>query len=147
MYEPIPTEYKGRTFRSKSEAVFAFCLEHGQNMWEYEPSGFLHPWDFIVTTFRNKTYLIEYKPHIPTQTYLDNLIQKVRNEKHETLIVFGSIWVEYYAIIPVFSTLHHEYGQGNWCIAMDQNGIDVDGVLNITQEIMESAWDYRFDLA
>jgi hypothetical protein len=49
---PIPTEYKGVRFRSKSEAVFARTLDLvvGRNLtWTYEPKGHKgHPWDFEI---------------------------------------------------------------------------------------------------
>lgn len=41
IHAPIPTDYKGVRFRSKSEAIFARALElRGYEIWEYEPRGF-----------------------------------------------------------------------------------------------------------
>lgn len=107
-YTPIPTEYKGTRFRSKSEAVFARFLDLVEASWVYEPSEhFGHVWDFIVfpepvlyrhhsmrlqgeffissddvgatpQPIENKPFLVEYKPSMPTNTYIDNLRKSMR---------------------------------------------------------------------
>jgi hypothetical protein len=89
----IPTEYKGVRFRSKSEAIFARCLDlAGVEDWQYEPniSGLAwpywklpqHPWDFCVTTkkgFSNSHLIfVEYKPAFPSSAYMENLSEKVK---------------------------------------------------------------------
>lgn len=75
--KPIPTEYAGVRFRSKSEAVFARCLDLAGWNWTYEPSGTSHlcehAWDFAVWQRGKQSSYIEYKPSEPTRTYVDNL--------------------------------------------------------------------------
>lgn len=116
--EARPTEYKGIRFRSKSEAVFARCLDTSQIVsgWIYEPDidGSPHPWDFSVVVMENaycnhcksmsrqpRHLLIEYKPSGVTRTYYDNLIERTREfsearedrgVKEDTYIVSGSPW-------------------------------------------------------
>lgn len=97
--EAIRTEYKGIVFRSKSEAVFARCLDLSEKTrtWEYETDdgGGLHSWDFRIYVqsesdciceycgCRHKSLsvrpvLVEYKPSEPTQSYVTHLTEKVR---------------------------------------------------------------------
>ena len=98
--KPRITQYKGTHFRSKSEAVFARCLDLGGALWAYEPfdgkddppAG--HQWDFLAFVPRERTaiavcgnhcfssglhweewspWFIEYKPKMPTDAYLHDL--------------------------------------------------------------------------
>lgn len=114
-----PTEYKGIRFRSKSEAVFARCLDLSPvaSGWIYEPFTGMdvpHQWDFSVVveehcichacrqhTSKTKHLLIELKPSEPTRTYIDELIGKTRETaetrkaegiREDTYIVWGSPW-------------------------------------------------------
>lgn len=90
-----PTEYRGICFRSKSEAVFARCLDlAGWGFWEYEPDCGVggHTWDFCISgpgtgsrkdrygNYHFSTIYIEYKPSQPTETYCDNLTEAVRSQ-------------------------------------------------------------------
>lgn len=90
--KPIPTEYKGTVFRSKSEAILARCFDLNRNDWIYEPGiGGInsdhmipdHDWDFVVHYGQCVDYLveyricIEYKPRKPTETYICNLENKI----------------------------------------------------------------------
>jgi hypothetical protein len=83
-----PTEYRGITFDSKSEARIALYLDHVRCKWAYHPNGVeasdgYRP-DFMLVNIadgRNPFYalgdvsinLIEYKPSLPTQTYMNEL--------------------------------------------------------------------------
>lgn len=111
-YKPVPTEYRGTVYRSKSEAIFRACLDYAGWDVEYEPPTPLHKWDFFVSrsdycrTCRHHLYrrvYIEYKPSSPTATYVNNLISKVRPwaehqrqlVRHpESYIVWGSPFAE-----------------------------------------------------
>lgn len=134
-----PTEYRGIVFKSKSEAVFARCLDLSPLVddWIYEPKGFAHAWDFGVQLTRYMYYwdepwprdigwsaLIEYKPTEPTMTYVNNLIEKVRDESQspqfgwQSYIVWGNPWSgppfkttgknRSYVAYPVFARLQGE---------------------------------------
>jgi len=75
------TEYKGIVFDSKSEAVFARTLDLGGHQWVYHPPQHcVHIWDFLVfrSHMNNEPILVEYKPQMPTNTYVDNLTEKMR---------------------------------------------------------------------
>jgi len=82
--KPIPTEYKQIVFRSKSEAIFAHAMTLSGAQWEYEPGN----WDGYTPDFAvflgvrgwpeiYLNVLVEYKPSIPTDTYVQRL-QKVK---------------------------------------------------------------------
>lgn len=88
--QPIPTEYKGVTFRSKSEAIFARHLDNIGMIWEYEPLRFqvdggwtpdfwavrLQPAERSSEFFSPQcihSFIIEYKPAMVTPTYLEEL--------------------------------------------------------------------------
>jgi len=83
--KPISTEYKGTVFRSKSEAIFARCLDLAGWVTCYEPvnhnnwnSQCGHMWDFGCfnndpRTAPHPMLYIEYKPSLPTKTYVRNL--------------------------------------------------------------------------
>jgi hypothetical protein len=96
--EARPTEYKGVRFRSKSEAMFARCLDLAGCEWGYEPPSIgKHQWDFIVAPgeflhsgavdtsgeydwfeYRrhialSKPCLVEYKPQRPTGLYFEQI--------------------------------------------------------------------------
>jgi len=117
---PVKTEYKGIVFDSKSEAVFARCLDVAGHGWIYHPSPHCdHEWDFLVfrkpsvrpgrkskflvggvfysnpLTFHEcepKPVLIEYKPSEPTMTYIQNLTEKMSRNPIESVIVYGNPW-------------------------------------------------------
>ena len=97
--KPTPTEYKGVRFRSKSEAVFARCLDLAGWDWDYEPknaSG--HRWDFLVDrktepgSGRERFVFIEYKPSQPTIAYVRSLIEKTKLAPVESILIWGSPW-------------------------------------------------------
>lgn len=82
-FTPRPTEYRGITFRSKSEAKYARLLDivFPNNKWAYEPKdvhsalGSGYTPDFMCFTpaenlRRFVAFVIEYKPSPPTRTYV-----------------------------------------------------------------------------
>lgn len=95
---PRPTEYRGITYRSKCEAMFARWLEHQYcpetQLIQYEPRwascGEYVP-DFLtqspvmlhhrdntdIAKFATCIELIEYKPSRPTSTYINDVSQKL----------------------------------------------------------------------
>jgi hypothetical protein len=89
----IPTEYKGVVYRSKSEAMFARYLElssgdrvHIHYEWEdlILPCGYVPDFTSIAITAELTDRcppdlsfnVIEYKPCMPTDTYVCNLIDR-----------------------------------------------------------------------
>jgi hypothetical protein len=93
--KPMSTEYKGVVYRSKSEALFARWLELCSNVsgFYYEPQFIVEGWnpDFLCLCIDNpddeqknpidsfdlilpklRFLYIEYKPCLPTETYIRN---------------------------------------------------------------------------
>jgi len=176
---PIPTEYRGTVFRSKSEAVFARALDLAKiGQWEYEPehekTHSPHPWDFSIFDDRCKRchwILIEYKPSQPTMTYVRHLTELVRPrvevavKKHgrrvfDSYIVWGNPWdgpQKYsscsYVCYPIFSSWTGGYGWGDFNPVADcgeeypfSYRHNIEGVLGVTEPIIQAARNHRFDL-
>jgi len=162
--EPIKTEYKNILFDSKSEAVFARALDLARHDWVYHPPEHCgHVWDFMVD-LNWTTSLIEYKPAMPTNTYVDNLTELMRKDPFESIVVWGNPWdgvnrnIEgpsecCYRVYPIFCS-YGKYGWGDFCRLAD-TGSNVpvswrhptDGVIGIYEEMVQEAKNYRFDLA
>ena len=83
--EAIKTMFKGKEFRSKTEAMFALILDKSQGQysrWTYEEQRFKTPSNYVpdfVRYYGVEAFLsdfisvIELKPSIPTQTYIEHL--------------------------------------------------------------------------
>lgn len=136
--EAIRTQYKGITFKSKSEAQFAFLLDNshmGITGWKYEPeeiildNGYIP--DFLIF-IRTRIIIIEYKPKEPTKEYYNNficnanLIQSKNQLEINTSLIFGNI----------YDGCFYEYRS-------PKNHIKVE---SITNKHMQLARNYRFDL-
>lgn len=190
--KPTKTEYKRIIFDSKSEAVFARCLDMAGHGWVYHPAEHCgHEWDFLVfrrpyikpgrkkivsvggvsyfnpLTFHEhvrKPLLIEYKPSMPTDTYVENLTEKMRVDPCESIIVWGNPWSgppEFgdsirlcsYVCYPVFSTESH-YGWGDFNRGGDCGQSElwssqhhIIDILGISEQLVQEAKSFRFDLA
>ena len=166
-------------FDSKSEAVFARTLEIAGHRWEYHPPVHCgHVWDFLVwrNCYRVHTtpdyvysyldippILIEYKPSMPTNTYVDNLTEKMRTDPRESIVVWGNPWDGVdkkidgpqeccYRVYPIFCS-YGAYGWGDF-IRLTDNGGDWPTsyrhptweVLGITEDMAQEAKEFRFDL-
>jgi len=112
-----------------------------------------------------RSWLVEYKPKMPTNTYVDNLIKKMAKNPVESIVVWGNPWDGYddyfepldprcsYVAYPIF-TRWGRYGWGDF-IRLADNGSDqsfsyrhnLTEMLGITESIAQEAKDYRFDLA
>ncbi|WP_139276573.1 hypothetical protein [Spirulina major] len=167
--EAIKTEYKGIVFDSKSEAVFARTLDLSGAEWEYHPQKKCgHLWDFLVLPYINAGHsvltLVEYKPQMPTNTYVDNLTNKMRRDPFESIVVWGNPWDGIdgsidgpqdccYRIYPIFSS-YGKYGWGDF-IRMADNGGDFPTsyrhptyeVLGIKEWMVQEAMTFRYDLS
>ena len=95
--DAIKTEYKRIIFDSKSEAVFARTLDLGGHQWSYHPPEHCgHVWDFLVFRVhmgnKSEQILVEYKPKMPTDTYVDELTNRMRHDPKESIVVWGNPW-------------------------------------------------------
>lgn len=163
-HTPRPTEYAGTRFRSKSEAVFARCLELSGYAWEYEPGEVAgHKWDFLIDRrhlcgrYRERFVFIEYKPSEPTRSYVESLTERMRHCPVESLLVYGSPWNpvnfplpgDCYITYPIF-THDGKYGWGDFEQHGD-NGEDFlcshrhDDSLAVNKYAFD-AMEYRYDL-
>lgn len=164
------TEYRGVVFDSKSEAVFARCLDMVHVRWEYHPEVESdHQWDFMVYDIpagrdgKPVSAIIEYKPAEPTDTYIEELIQSLAVNPVESLLVYGNPWTGplgdgdwdrcSYITFPIFSSYYWKYGWGDWNYFADATGGRVGSTVHtteklfgITEPIVQEARRYRFDL-
>jgi len=144
MFDPVPTEYKGIVFRSKSEALVAraFDVEGGLS-WLYEPQWLCDDDGWIPDFFGlfggdEKKYfpaVIEYKPSLPTETYLKKLEKrfiKISDQyKFLCMCIYGSFYEEPYQI--EFLTMH-------------KGKLNRDGSVLFYEEVVKESLKYRFDL-
>lgn len=159
-YEARPTEYKGITFRSKSEAIVArgFDLLKFKDgvVWMYEPeilSGDKNKYtpDFLlVISYEHSLffYVIEYKPAIPNITYLNEL--RVRFEYIHKNQVFPDVRCLLMCGSP-FDPLK-ERCCGSLLLGKDRrDSVDELFIKNKRYDYFFSKWDeakkYRFDLS
>ena len=170
-----PTEYRGTRYRSKSEAIFARCLDTSTAVavWEYEPvatvaGGTLavHPWDFLVETYSEfvahgrMVLAIEYKPYEPAPAYIEPLRERYLGElskckeagSFSQMLPAALVWGS-----PFNGPPPGIENNGNpyvlFPFAVDDPGprlfddnCDIAKVLGITAEHAEEARGYRFDL-
>jgi hypothetical protein len=110
-----------------------------------------------------KPMLIEYKPTMPTNTYVDELTNKMRCDPKESVVVWGNPWdgVDQsidppaeccYRVYPIFCS-HGKYGWGDFIRLLDNGGDwptssrhTTWDVLGITVEMAQEAKNFRFDL-
>jgi len=93
IYTPRKTEYKGVVFKSKSEAIVARSMDLVGLLWEYEPyqtkcnDGYICDfWVIVPASVVNdgrpsnwfQNVFIEYKPSIPTNTYLNEIYDRFK---------------------------------------------------------------------
>jgi hypothetical protein len=171
-HTPRPTEYAGVRFRSKSEAVFARCLDLAGHKWQYEPGLIAgHQWDFLIDRkyshgrfhsekSRDRFVFIEYKPSEPTMAYVDSIIERMRRCPVESLLVWGSPWKpggfpskgDCYVTYPLYSH-DAKHGWGTFMSVAD-SGEDDRPVSHRHQTAdtlflnshADDASNYRFDL-
>jgi len=165
-FKPKPTEYKGIVFDSKSEAIFARALDLSGAEWKYHPPQHCgHEWDFLVSSSTRPEIptLIEYKPSMPTNTYVDQLLKMMSKNPRESIVVWGNTWDGVdskidgpndccYRVYPIYSS-YGKYGWGDFIRLADNGGNwptsyrhDTYGVLGISEEMAQEARLFRFDL-
>lgn len=159
----IKTEYRGIVFDSKSEAVFARTLDIAGLHWIHHPSEHCgHPWDFLIVANGIET-LVEYKPAMPTMTYVRNLTEAMSADPVESILIWGSPWNGKargdfgradccYVAYPIFSSFA-KYGWGDFEPMGDcgfdepySNRHEIRHMLGITEPMAQEAMRYRFDL-
>jgi len=137
--EATPTEYKGITFRSKTEAVYARMFDLIGWVWEYEPEvpGWPHNPDFLVGARRlGHTCLavIEVKPSRPTKAYLARIKKAAAAHcegfRHVAIVLYGNPW-EGSEVSSI------SMRDGEW-----QPASEVSGMMHFLQEALK----HRFDL-
>lgn len=165
-FAPIPTEYKGNVFDSKSEAILARCFDLACVDWCYhaDPENG-HKWDFAInpSSRYNDWVFVEYKPTMPTLTYVKNLIKKTSHLPVESILIWGSFWnppekslyfsdCKYYVSYPIFSS-YAKYGWGDFNPDGDhgEGGLyshrhSITDMLGLSSRHVEEAVKYRFDL-
>jgi hypothetical protein len=101
---PRKTEYKGIVFKSKSEAIVARSMDLAGCLWRYEPietlcqDGYILdfwiviPQKLLADNIGFHTVFMEYKPSKPTDTYCNELYDRVRSLKST---IIKSLWVLY----------------------------------------------------
>jgi len=162
-YLPKKTEYRGIVFDSKSEAVFARTLDIAEIEWEYHVQHCGHEWDFFVSNTKcNRGMLIEYKPTVPTMSYVRNLTEMTRANPAESIIVHGNPWTPChpddpykdccYSAYPIFSSFA-KYGWGDFFPIADIGDDSpfsvrhpIGDILGIDGWMATMAMGYRFDL-
>ena len=154
-----PTSFGGIEFRSKSEAMLACAMAAAHQVFEYEPEwlrvGEYTP-DFITVynpaygprkVYRSRelcTSLYEYKPSLPTRTYLNELHGRMeacmdligmRRDRVIPTVVIGNDWNQNRCVMRWMNE------SGEWRTI---NGWECIG---LTDAHIQYARDYRFDLA
>ena len=162
---PTPTEYRGVKFKSKSEALFARCLDLANNdvvkiAWSYEPPFLKQPdgyipdfeiWfifnarEFYKTSPIGVRVVAEYKPAGVTDSYKKILAQRF-DRYHQsdywegyTVLIEGSFFNGVESI--GYSTLTEE-GNG----LFDAISPMTDYPFWFNDQILSDALEYRFDL-
>jgi hypothetical protein len=92
---PMPTDYRGIRFRSKSEAIIARAMDLIEVDWEYEPEGYFgnedddYVPDFLLR-LGDEEFLIEYKPRKATDASIERL-GRIHND-HPTPLAL--LWLD-----------------------------------------------------
>ena len=153
-----PTEYKGVRYRSKSEAILAFCMDKAGYKFEYEPDlkcdGLEWKPDFIVhKQWSGCVFLLEYKPCEPTEAYKEwiaNEFKKVKKLDCSNVLNLGEgafvdvsfiYWNNFYKSDPSGFMFADEYPEKVITYLM------FDMLNNEIKPYIENAKQYRFDLA
>jgi len=156
-----PTDYRGITFRSKSEAILARCFDlitsapgTRLHIWEYEPAMlYLNADKYTPDFFLNDIYacsnvnnriVIEYKPSKPSKSYMQKLsrhandIYKIANpfEIDFILLTFNPFSKSVERTATVFMK---SVNKENYVMPLSDFGI--------TDEIISEAAKFRFDLS
>jgi hypothetical protein len=144
--EAIPTEFMGIRFRSKSEAMFANLLEISGRQWVYEypaiKCGDYVPDFMVIKSKKHREFVpqvVEYKPKLPTKTYLERLTKK-SDELAEHLSLFRSITF-YVCAIDFFNEFNPR------CLLFDgKSWEDIGNAMDFNREQYNYVKSFRYDL-
>ena len=158
MNEARPTEYRGKLYKSKTEAMFAMVMnyyyerksERIRLIYELEkyktPSGYIPDFELTYVTepfLADFTTLIEVKPSIPTQVYLDYLFKQFRWIREKDY--FHNIsWYCLYVFNPydkIFLNIGFDVFDNKPPLLED-----LEHSQWFTNELFDIALKYRFDL-
>ena len=145
------TEYKRVVYRSKSEAMFAACLDYMGVRFEYEPEWLrVGNWipDFAIfgnyPGYRWNLWVVEYKPADPTSQYLDEMEGNFRklSERFPDLftlaaVMCGSMFESCLARHVAWRFQDGEFSQVQWQQLMPQF---------VSNDALDYAHSVRFDL-
>lgn len=151
--EARKTEYNGKVFRSKTEAMFAIILDSKKNQytrWEYEPNRFVTTDKYIpdfIEHYGCEAFLsdfislIEVKPARPTLEYLNYLERQFKwikdNDKYH--------FITWYMLV-VFNPYQRIFEY----ITTDEDGkfsvLDFDTPDWFNPDWFDTVLKYRFDL-
>lgn len=148
-----PTQYKGKVFKSKTEAMFALILDAKLNKnsrWIYEDSRYKTPYNYIpdfaehfgVEAFLSDFIsLIEIKPAMPNKTYIEYLQKQFQWIKANDKFHF----INWYCL-----TIFNPYKRTIESVLMDDNGNininDLEKPAWFKDDYFDLALTYRFDL-
>ncbi len=158
MKKPTKTEYKGTVYRSKTEAIFARCLDLSGYEFRYEyrrfadaTGGYLP--DFYIANksksrFQQDFFIVEIKPSIPTETYKNKLAESFKkissyksgnfwpwSDLDHKFIIFAVNWWDCEMSYDRF------YSGGSWGNC-ESSKVALIEIMNMRLEAMK----YRFDL-
>lgn len=160
---PVKTEYKGIVFDSKSEAIFARKLDldsiNSENTifvsWEYHPENFVvnnYCPDFLTQIYIRsdddkvitKVDLIEYKPSVPTKTYINRLTGYFEYIKENDQ--FNTVRRLFICSGSVFDSIEFNVIELN-CDLGGTTVNDITGKYGLFSKLnLNEARQYRFDL-
>ncbi len=146
------TEYLGTRFRSKSEAIFARAMDlaHPKIVWTYEPtiSDYKNYTTDFYVQLNDCGFCIEYKPSMPTETYVTNLAKQTASSSFPLLVVSFSAFDDTQTEFSYWTLF--DCPQMNKDLTFEQRLIrNMLGDFFLRPVIMKmrEARNYRFDLA
>lgn len=156
MRAPIPTEYEGVRYDSKSEAIFVRALSLAPDCLHVEghPPGYIHPWDVFAECWHddenqpNQLLLFEYKPLEPSDTYCQLLWERAAADPKCAdkicIVAYGSPWhpVDSKSVYALRIVFHFETPQ----LSLARNLHLATSVTGIRDKDAMSGLNYRFDL-
>lgn len=144
-YKAIPTMFNGVRYRSKSEARLAVCFDAWGWNHEYEPTIKSMPRfkpDFLIRHKNEKVRIIEYKPCVPTDKYMNTLLSNFRTLFRNNTYKRDSIRCELWCI--------DFYNQDSCRFRYsldDSYQIEIDALdFNALGKSFSHGSDFRFDL-
>ena len=145
-YKAKPTLFNGTTYRSKAEARLAVCFDAWGWDYEYEPIIRSMPRfkpDFLIRHKNERIRVIEYKPCVPTDRYMEDLLRNfrtlLRNNMDKKDSIRCELWcVDFYEKIS--TRFRYSLDSSYRGIGCEQLGFD-----DLRKSFAPGS-DFRFDL-